>query len=97
MLTIDARVDRSVPSSVGFYHFTAANGDTVSATSTGLAFPSGTPGVLYSVDIQTITGGTGRFAGATGSFICERLIDTVNLTTVGTFAGTISSPSAANR
>jgi hypothetical protein len=48
------------------------------------------------METATITGGTGRFAGATGSFTTERLFDTVTLTTTGSFEGTISSPGAGN-
>ena len=53
---------------VGTYEFTAANGDKVYAEFTGTATPTATPGVLYIEETATITGGTGRFAGATGSF-----------------------------
>jgi len=93
-LTIPHRVDRSTvpPSAAGFYHFTAANGDTVSASFTGYATPTPTPGVLAIVETATITGGTGRFAGATGSFTTERLFNTITLTTTGSFSGTISRP-----
>ena len=45
----------------------------------------------------TITGGTGRFEGATGSFTAERLYDTVAGTTTGSFQGTISSPGASKQ
>lgn len=88
------RVDRStVPSTgVGIYTFKAANGDMVFAQVNGKATPTATAGVLSGVEIGTITGGTGRFAGATGSFVCERVIDTVNLRTAGFFRGTISIP-----
>ena len=89
------------PSS-GFYHFVAANGDTLSASFTGLVNPiPGVPGVLAAVESANITGGTGRFAGATGDFTVERvaLIDpaTGTGTTIGSFYGTISSPGAAKR
>ena len=57
---------------------------------TGQATPTAIPGVLYIEETATITGGTGRFAGATGSFISERLYDTVAGTTIGSFEGTIS-------
>ena len=50
------------------------------------------PGFLYIVETATITGGTGRFAGATGSFVCERLYDIAGGTTIGSFDGTISAP-----
>jgi hypothetical protein len=33
---------------------------------------------------------TGRFAGATGGFVAQRLFDRIAGTTVGSFAGTIS-------
>jgi hypothetical protein len=79
---------------VGAYHFVAANGDTLSADVSGLATPTATPGVLSIVETATITGGTGRFAGATGGFTIARLFDTVTGTTVGSFNGTISSPGA---
>jgi hypothetical protein len=86
-------VDRSVmPSTaVGFATFTAANGDQVFAFVSGQATLV-SPGVLLAEENGTILGGTGRFAGASGSFVGERLIDIVNLTTIGSFEGTISSP-----
>lgn len=92
VLSIPHRVDRSTspPSAAGFYLFTAANGDTITATFTGQAGPSPTPGVLAIVETATITGGTGRFANATGGFVAERLFDTVNGTTTGRYRGTIS-------
>ena len=81
---------------IGSYEFTAANGDTLFGDFTGQATPTATPGVLYIVEMVTITGGTGRFAGASGSFICERLFDRIAGTTSGSFEGTISSPGADN-
>jgi hypothetical protein len=80
----------------GEYLFVAANGDTITATFTGAAAPTADPTVLAIVENATITGGTGRFAGATGSFRTERLYDTIAGTTAGSFEGTISSPGAAN-
>ena len=91
-------VDRStVPATgVGVATFTAANGDQVFASITGQATPIG-GGVLAGVEIGTITGGTGRFAGASGSFVIERLIDTIGLTTIGSFEGTISTVRVARQ
>ena len=89
-------VNTSTRTAVGTYVFTAANGDTLTADFTGHAAPSGTPGILAIVEVATITGGTGRFEGATGTFTSERLFDTINLTTIGSFSGTISSPGAGN-
>jgi hypothetical protein len=91
-------VDRSVvpATAVGFATFTAANGDQVFAYVTGQATLVA-PGVLAVVEHGTIIGGTGRFAGATGSYEVERLIDAVNLTTVGEFEGTISAPTGGRK
>jgi hypothetical protein len=88
-LQIPHVVNRSNSTAVGSYEFVAANGDTLTADFTGQATPTSTPGVLYIEETATITGGTGRFAHATGSFLCERLFDTVAGTTDGSFEGTI--------
>jgi hypothetical protein len=80
----------------GEYLFVAANGDTITATFTGQSSLTADPTVLYIEETATITGGTGRFAGATGTFTTERLYDTVAGTTAGSFTGVISSPGAAN-
>jgi hypothetical protein len=41
------------------------------------------------VETYTITGGNGRFAGASESFTVERLVNTVTGVTSGTFDGSI--------
>ncbi len=74
----------------GMIVLTAANGDTVTAESTGTATLLA-PGVLSTVDSATITGGTGRFAGATGSFVLRRTFFVAQGVTSGSFEGTISS------
>ena len=79
----------------GSYEFTAANGDTLIADFTGQSGPTlENPRVLLSVETATITGGTGRFAGATGSFTVERLLNLDTFLTTVSFEGTISSPGA---
>jgi hypothetical protein len=80
------------PTATGKYQFVGANGDTLTASFSGKATPTSTPGVLSIVETATITGGTGRFAGATGSFTCVRLYNMVAGTTTGSFNGTISAP-----
>jgi hypothetical protein len=80
--------------SVGSATFTAANGDTISATVTG----SGeliAPDLISIMETYTITGGTGRFAGAQGTFIVERLASPVTFMTSGSFLGSITPPGAA--
>src|SRR5215208_5489926 len=56
-------------------HFVAANGDSLYAEGWGQATPTGTPNVVTIVETYTITGGTGRFAGASGSLTVERVLD----------------------
>jgi hypothetical protein len=73
----------------------AANGDRIFTTITGSSEPTATPGVLSITEINTITGGTGRFVGAQGSFTVERLANQSGLTS-GSFHGTITSPGAAH-
>jgi hypothetical protein len=79
----------------GTFTFTAANGDTLTADFTGQAQTS-TP-IHSSVEDATITGGTGRFAGASGRFIVHRSFDPVGGTTTGLFEGTISSPGSGTK
>jgi hypothetical protein len=74
----------------------AANGDRIFTTIAGSSEPTDTPGVSNITETNTITGGTGRFAGAQGSFTVERLIDLGTGLTSGSFHGTISSPGAAH-
>jgi hypothetical protein len=90
-LAVPHIVNHTNGTAIGTYEFTAANGDTLLAVFTGQATPTSTPGVLYIVETATIIGGTGRFAGATGAFVCERLFDRIAGTTTGSFEGTISS------
>ena len=79
---------------VGTYTFTAANGDTLTASFTGAA--SGAPPLVSIVEHATVTGGTGRFAGATGTFTAQRQFNQVTGVTTGTFEGEISSVGSGN-
>ena len=93
-VTVPHLVDLPTRTAVGYYEFTAANGDKLIASFTGLATPTATPGVISIVETATIDPdlSTGRFAGASGSFVVERLYDRVAGTTIGSFKGTISAP-----
>ena len=95
-LDIPHVVNRANGTAVGSYEFTAANGDKVYAEFTGLATPTARPGVLYIEETATITGGTGRFAGSTGSFTATRLKSLATGATAASFAGTISGPGMGN-
>lgn len=81
--------------SVGQLTLTARNGDVITATFTGKSSPVA-PGVIGIVEHATITGGTGRFAGATGSFVVERTLVRAAGTTSGSFSGTIVREGHAN-
>jgi hypothetical protein len=84
-------VDLPTRTAAGTFEFTAANGDTLVAEFTGQASPTGIPGVIFIVETASIDPdlSTGRFAGATGSFVVERLFDRIADTTSGSFEGTI--------
>ena len=68
----------------------AANGDVLTATTTGRATPNADGVTLIVVESATITGGTGRFAGATGSFKIECLSNPATGVSSGSFDGTIT-------
>jgi len=74
--------------SIGDATFTAANGDTLTASVEGQATPA-SPGVLSIIEVYTITGGTGRFADATGNFTLESTLDTTTGVSSGVFSGAI--------
>ncbi len=74
----------------GFFTLTAANGDTISGTYSGQALP-GLTGYVVS---GPITGGTGRFAGASGFLIWHGTVDPAALTFSDVVTGTISSVGA---
>jgi hypothetical protein len=72
----------------GTFTFTAANGDTLTAHFTGLATQEGA--TVSIVEHATITGGTGRFGDATGTFTVQRTFDQATGATSGSFEGAIS-------
>jgi hypothetical protein len=73
----------------GTYTFTAANGDMLTGDFTGQA--DGAPPLISIVEHITVTGGTGRFAGATGTITVERRFDQAAGVTDASFEGTISA------
>jgi hypothetical protein len=81
----------NIPTShaIGLATFTAANGDTLTATVSGQATPTTTPGVVSIVEVYTITGGTGRFADATGTFTLRSTLNQSTGVSSGTFSGAI--------
>jgi hypothetical protein len=51
---------------IGSFHLFAANDDELAGTFEGYLTPTGTPGVFDNHETSDVTGGTGRFTGATG-------------------------------
>jgi hypothetical protein len=88
-MTYAAEVNLVPHVGIGSVEFIAANGDRLFADILGQSTPTGTPNVVSIVEILTITGGTGRFADATGTVISTRLLDQVTGDTSGSFDGTI--------
>lgn len=74
---------------IGRFEFRAADGDMLFADLVGQATMTA-PGILSTVDTATITGGTGRFAGATGMFTGNRVFVVGAGPVTGVFEGTIS-------
>jgi hypothetical protein len=70
----------------------AAKGDMIFGEGVGQGTPTGTPGTVSIVETFTITGGTGRFEGASGNFTVERLINLATLASSGTLSGQIVLP-----
>jgi len=87
--TLIAHDDESnFPNITGTVIITAANGDQIFATHTGFAQEL-SDGMLKVDFDNTITGGTGRFPGATGSFAIHSLVNESTGTGNATFDGTI--------
>lgn len=73
----------------GSAHFVAANRDTLFTDVEGEGTVPTADGISFIVETHVITGGTGRFAGATGSFTVERVINVFTGVTSGSMEGSI--------
>ncbi|MEO7133532.1 MAG: hypothetical protein ABI024_04855 [Vicinamibacterales bacterium] len=87
--TFNATVSVLDGRSTGSYTFTAANGDQLFSTFTGLGVPAG--GALANItETLRITGGTGRFAGASGTLEVHRTLDQSTGASSGSIQGSIT-------
>jgi hypothetical protein len=87
------QVDLTTFIAIGSAEFTAANGDKIFTDTVALTdapIPTDDPNVILISELHTITGGTGRFADASGSFIVNRALNTGTSVTSGSFDGAIS-------
>jgi len=91
-----ATVDLVAGTDSGSAQWVAANGDILYTTFAGSGEPAANPDLISITEVHTITGGTGRFAEARGSFTVERLASPVTFLTSGSFHGTITPPGAAH-
>lgn len=84
------------PLSDGQFTYTFEGGDTIFGTYTGGVVNSATPGIFTATENLIITGGTGRFVGATGTIDSSgSLIFATGLATFqGTLTGRISATTA---
>ena len=82
------RFDAALPQTSGRFVFRAANGDELYATEVGELSPD--PEFFTYTGQLTFTGGTGRFAGATGSASVRGTGTSTNNTTEFGFEGSIS-------
>ena len=92
-VTYEVQVDLPTGTGTGLSaQYVAANGDRLFAEGSGQATPTEDPSVFVVVETYTITGGTGRFAGATGSFTETRRVNIGTGVTSGTIDGSIMIP-----
>jgi len=88
--TFTATVTLATGSATGSTSFIAANGDRVEATFVGHATPTAEPDVVTIEEVATITGGTGRFASATGAFTIHRVLNRTTGVSSGSFDGSLN-------
>jgi hypothetical protein len=89
-LVADFTVNLSTAAGSGRFTLTAANGDMLTGTETGQAEVAA--GIAQVTETATITGGTGRFAGATGTLTIRRRVVQATGASSGTVEGTITIP-----
>lgn len=73
-------------------YFVTPNGDSLQAKAVGQAAEDKTSGMYNVIEIYTITGGTGLFEAASGTFTLKRLFNLTTGVTASTFEGTILIP-----
>ena len=79
-------------SGIGTAYFVGTDGASLQAQVIGQAVPDRTQDMFNVVEIYTITGGTGRFDGATGTITVKRLINIRQGAAMSSFEGYILVP-----
>jgi hypothetical protein len=85
----DLTLDLATLTGVEHVSLTAANRDMLFVTAEVQATPNADGVTVTVVESATITGGTGRFAGATGSYTIRCVANQATGISTGSFAGTI--------
>jgi hypothetical protein len=78
----------------GTFTLTAANGDKVFGSYSGQAAPTNDANVVSYKDPGVVTGGTGRFAAASGTMTTSGVANLATGEYKGTIAGSLSSPAS---
>jgi hypothetical protein len=86
------KVNLSDLSQSGSVSLAGIDGDSLLAKGVRQAIEARTPGMFRVVEIYTITGGTGRFARASGAVTLKRLVSLTGGITSGSFEGYIVLP-----
>jgi hypothetical protein len=92
VLSIDETVFLPTLASQGTIEIDAGGGDKLFGTTVGQGTDTDDPNFVTVVEVNTITGGTGRFKGATGTITVHRLLDVPANSSVGAIVGTIKLP-----
>ena len=94
LFTFQLQAELNIPTATGAgtSSLVAADGSTLFMEGSGHGTPTDVPGVVLVVDTFTITGGTGRFAGASGNVIVERVLNQATGVSSGTISGIIILP-----
>jgi hypothetical protein len=87
-LISDFTVTSPPPRASGTAVWTAADGSQLFTTAVGEAVV--VPPILTATETHTITGGTGRFADASGTFVIVRELNIVTLASSGSISGTFN-------
>ena len=89
-LSVDETLFLPTLTSQGTFELEASNGDTLSGTVTGQGtINPANPNEVVIVEQFTITGGTGRFRHATGTFTTHRVLNRTTSVSAGTIDGVI--------
>ena len=92
-LTIEATIYLPTRTGLGgTFEIDTGCGQTFYGTEIGGGVPTQFPNQVSITETLTITGGTGRFEGATGTLMIHRLIDQATLVSSGTIEGTLTLP-----